>query len=125
MARNYIRYALKNHIYRADAQDLGLTNTIQPHDVIVLSVNKRRKTCKVKTITSLEYQDNNGQWKFINSKLTDVRDGNILPIPKDQIRTHHLSGINHDSKIIKTNKLYFTNTGTKFPRRYKHLIAKK
>lgn len=125
MSKNYIRYALKNHIYRADAQDLGLTNTNRSHDVIVTSVNKRKKTCRVKTITSLEYQDNNGEWKFINRKLSDVREGNILLIPKEQIKTHHLSGINHNSKTIKINKLYFTENETKFPRRYKHLIHKK
>ncbi len=126
MTRNYIRYALKNHIYRADAQDLGLTNTTQPHDVIVLSVNKRRKTCKVKTITSLEYYSpRDRRWNFILGKLSDVRDGNILPIPKGQIRTRHLSGIDHRFKTIKTNKLYFTHTRTIFPRRYKHLIYKK
>lgn len=122
MGKSYIRYALKNHIYRADAQDLGLTNTKQPHDVIVTSVNKRRKTCKVKTITSLE---NRNQTGFLQHKLNDVRSGNILVIPKDQIKTKHLSGIDHRSKTIKFKRLYFSNTGTIFPRRYKYLIYKK
>ena len=54
MSRTYLKYAIKNKIYRADAIDLGLTNTNKPHDVIVVSVNKRKKKCKVKTITSLE-----------------------------------------------------------------------
>ena len=39
---------------KADSVDLGLTNTNKPHDVIVVSINKRKKKCKVKTITSLE-----------------------------------------------------------------------
>lgn len=123
MARIYCSYALKNKIYRADATDLGLTNTQKPHDVIVISVNKRSKKCKVKTITSLE-RPINGRMQFINRKLDDVRDGKIIPIPVKDINTHHLSGVNNDVKTIKINKLYLSNTGTKFPRRYKYLINK-
>lgn len=122
MGKNHIKYALKNHIYRADAKDLGLTNTNQPHDVIVTSVNKRKKTCIVKTITSLE---NNNQTGFLQHKLNDVRNGDILVVPQDQIKTKHLSGIDHRYKKVKINRLYFSNTGTIFPRRYKHLIYKK
>ena len=123
MARIYCSYALKNKIYRVDANDLGLTNTQKPHDVIVISVNKRSKKCKVKTITSLE-RPINGRMQFINRNLDDVRDGKIIPIPVKDINTHHLSGVNNDVKTIKINKLYLSNTGTKFPRRYKHLINK-
>ena len=73
MARIYCSYALKNKIYRADANDLGLTNTQKPHDVIVISVNKRSKKCKVKTITSLE-RPINGRMQFINRKLDDFNE---------------------------------------------------
>ena len=103
MARIYCSYALKNKIYRADANDLGLTNTQKSHDVIVISVNKRSKKCKVKTITSLE-RPINGRMQFINRKLDDVRDGKIIPIPVKDINTHHLSGVNNDVKTIKINK---------------------
>lgn len=132
MARNnkrfYLRYAIKNKIYRADARDLGLDNTIKPHDVIVISVNKRSNKCKVKTITSLEKTIvKNGVSKqvFINNKLDDVRDGKIIVIPQKDINTHHLSGVNNKLLTIKTNKMYFTGSGVKFPRRYKHIINKK
>ena len=129
MAKTYLKYAIKNKIYRADANDLGLTNTNKPHDVIVVSVNKRAKKCKVKTITSLEKditdQQGNKRKVFMNHKLDDVRDGNILVIPQKLINTQHLSGINHKELTIKTNKMYLSTTGTKFPRRYKHLINKK
>ena len=129
MAKTYLRYAIKNKIYRADANDLGLTHTNKPHDVIVVSVNKRKKKCKVKTITSLEKeiidQYGNKRKAFMNHKLDDVRDGNILVIPQKLINTHHLSGINQKELTIKTNKMYLSTTGTKFPRRYKHLINKK
>ena len=129
MARIYLRYAIKNKIYRASADDLGLTNTRKPHDVIVVSVNKRSKKCKVKTITSLEYNINqyNGgpeRFVFINNKLDDVRNGKITVIPKKDINTNHLSGVNNKIITIKTNRMYLSTTGTKFPRRYKHLINK-
>ena len=129
MAKTYLRYAIKNKIYRADANDLGLTHTNKLHDVIVVSVNKRKKKCKVKTIIFLEKdiidQYGNKRKVFMNHKLDDVRDGNLLVIPQKLINTHHLSGINHKELTIKKNKMYLSTTGTKFPRRYKHLINKK
>ena len=128
MRKYYLRYAIKNKIYRADATDLGLRNTNKPHDVIVVSVNKRSNKCKVKTITSLERPFvKNGVTKqvFINNKLDDVRNGKITVIPIKDINTYHLSGVNNDVLTIKTNKMYFSATGTKFPRRYKHIINKK
>ena len=120
--RCYLRYAIKNKIYRADASDLGLTNTTKPHDVIVISVNKRRKKCKVKTITSLEKtieKDGVSKQVFINKKLDDVRSGRLTVIPKNEINTDHLSCINNDVLTIKTNRLYLSTSGLKFPRRYK------
>lgn len=126
MARTYLRYAIKNKIYRADAQDLGLINTNKPHDVIVVSVNKRRKSCRVKTITSLEQTvtDRNGNsfQAFKTYKLNDVRNGKIIVIPIKDINTHHLSGVHNDAKTIKINKLYLSTSGTKFPRRYRNII---
>ena len=124
----HLKYAIKNKIYRADARDLGLTNTNKAHDVIVVSVNKRSKKCKVKTITSLERTiKSNGKNKnvFLNHKLDDVRSGKILVIPKIDINTHHLSGVNNKLHTIKTNKMYLSTTGTTFPRRFKQLINKK
>lgn len=119
--KTHLRYAIKNKIYRADAKDLGLSNTKKAHDVIVVSVNKRRKKCRVKTITSLE-RDIKGKMCFIDDKLDDVRNGIITPIPIKDINTHHWSGVNNNAISVKTNKLYFSTTGTKFPRRYKHII---
>lgn len=126
--RTYIKNAVKNRIYRADAKDLGLTNTKKPHDVVVVSVNKRSKRCRVKTITSLERKiTSNGSSKnvFINNKLNDVRAGRIIVIPKRDINTHHLSGINNKILTVRTNKLYKSTTGTRFPRRFKHLINRR
>lgn len=126
--RHYLRYAIKNKIYRADAADLGLTNTNKPHDVIVISVNKRSNKCKVKTITSLErsiLKDGRKKQVFKNEKLDDVRNGRIIVIPKNQINTRVLSGVNNDILTIKVDKMYFSGSGTKFPRKYKQLINKK
>lgn len=55
--KEYIKEPKVNEVYRADALDLGLTNTDKPHDVIVTSINNRSKKCKVKTITSLEEKE--------------------------------------------------------------------
>lgn len=124
MAKNkrfYLKYAIKNRVYRADAKDLCLKNTNKPHDIIVISINKRSNKCKVKTIVK------NGVSKqvFINNKLDDVRDGKIIVIPKKDINTNHLSGVNKKVLTIKTNKMYLNTKGVKFPRRYKYIINKK
>lgn len=129
MKKEYVTDVGINKIYRADNEDLNIRNRngriiAGSHDVIVISKNKRKKTCNVKTITSLE-KEKNGKWVFIGKKLKDVRDGNIIAIPKKQINTDHLSGVNHSAKTIKINKLFVSQSGTKFPRRYKHLIKKK
>lgn len=125
MPKKYIRYAIKNKIYHADDKDLGIRNKAsKSHDVIVLAVNKRNKTCKVKTITSLEWKRNN-KYAFKNQKLKDVRTGKITVIPKTEINTKVLSGVNNNVLTIKTNKLYYSNSKLVFPRRYKHIINSK
>lgn len=123
------RHIKKNEIYYASNEDLKIRDSqgnIIPggHNVIVTSVNNKKGTCRVKTITSLE-EKVNGQWKFKQNKLRDVREGKILVVPKNQIRTHHLSGINHSSKSLKQSKLRNNTTSSKFPKRYEKLIHKK
>ena len=76
----------KDKIYRANNEDLNIryrNGELVPgwHDLIIVSVNKRTKNCKVKTITSLEKEVNRRLY-FKNNKLDDVRDGNIIVIPK-------------------------------------------
>lgn len=129
MPKRYLDYAMVGKVYRADNKDLKIysrNGNYMPgsHDVIVVSVNKRNNTCKVKTITSLE-RKYKGEYLFIAKKLPDVRNGKILVVPIKDIHTDHLSGVNHNTKEIKINKLYFTNTKAVFPRRYKHLVFKK
>ena len=125
MARNYIslKACKPNKIFRASANDLKIKNTTKPHDVIVLSVNKKYKTARVKTITSLEFEDN-GKFRFDNEKLDKVRSGEIVVVPKKELNTHKLCGINNNVKTIKVEKLYTSTTGSKFPKRFKDVIKR-
>ncbi|MGM9858935.1 MAG: hypothetical protein ACI311_06795 [Bacilli bacterium] len=116
-----------NGVYQVHNDDLKiLTSHGYKHDVIVTSINKKRKTARVKTITSLERRKNN-KWFFTSGKLDDVRSGKILLIPINQFKTKHLSGINHNSKVVPLEKIHYKeiNDKTKFPNRYKFLIHKK
>ena len=116
-----------NGVYQALNDDLKIkTNHGVKHDIIVCSINRKRKTARVKTITSLESQKN-GKWRFINGKLNDVKKGNILLIPNTQLHSSHLSGINHSTKIIPLNKIHYKEKGdsTRFPKRYAKLIHRK
>lgn len=133
---NKVLHPKVNGVYQAHDTDLKihLDNPTQ-HDVIVTSINKKKNTARVKTITSLETtivkDDGKGNKTrrrvFTNSKLRDVRIGNILPIPKRQLHSKHYSGINHNGITISLNKLYYKepNDRTKFPNRYADLIHRK
>ena len=118
-------------IYRADGNDLNIRTKNgkkikRPHDVIIMSYNKRSKKAKVKVITSLtRKKKNRNEHQFNQSKLSDITYGNIIPIPKHEIGTHHLSGVHQTEKTIKISKLYQSTTGTFYPRRFHHIISKK
>ena len=117
-----------NGVYHANNDALGIVDkkgkTIKgSHDVIVTSINKRRKMATVVTITSLEKPGNNGM-AFNDGKLSAVRSGRIVVIPISELRTHVLSGVDKRRIRIKTKDLYSSTTGAAFPRRYKNLIKK-
>ena len=116
-----------NGVYQAYDVDLkiNLNNPLQ-HNVIITSINKKRKSARVKTITSLEKKVGN-QYRFKNRKLSDVKRGNILVIPRSQLKSKYLSGINHNGITISLNKLYYKepNDRTCFPNRYHKLIHRK
>ena len=109
----------KYNVYRADPNDMGISNTNSSHDVIVVGINKRSKNAKVKTITSLEKSN-----VFDNTKLKYVADGTITVIPNKDLGTRHLSGVYNKVNTIKINKLYTSTTGTKFPHRYKNIVGR-
>ena len=116
-----------NGVYQVHNDDLKIsTNHGYKHDVIVTSINKKRKSARVKTITSLERRHKN-KWFFTNGKLDDVRNGSILLIPKVQLKSAHLSGINHKSITVPLKKIHYkeNNDHTIFPNRYKNLIHNK
>ena len=117
-----------NGVYQASDADLKIhtCDANEQHNVIVVSINKKRKTARVKTITSLEKRINN-EYKFKNHKLSDVKNGNILLIPRTQMRSKLLSGINHHGITISLNKLHYKDPGdrTRFPMRYQKLIRRK
>ena len=116
-----------NGVYQAYDKDLKINlNNPKQHNVIVLSINDKTNTARVKTITSLE-RKKVGKWFFKNGKLDDVKDGNILVIPKKIFRTKKLSGINHDIITISLNKLYYKEQtdNTYVPKRYINLIRRK
>ena len=116
-----------NGVYQVHNNDLHIkTNHGFRHNVIVTSINYKNKTARVKTITSLEKRSSK-KWFFTNGKLNDVRNGNILLIPKNQLHSHHLSGINHNSITVPLNKIHYkeNHDTTIFPKRYMKLIHRK
>lgn len=127
---------VKNHkingVYQVADKDLKINgnNPNSQHNIIITSIDKKHKTARVKTITSLESTtiiNGHRQRVFKNRKLADVRNGNILPIPKRQLRSKHYSGINHSTKIVSLNKIHYKqpNDRTIFPKRYNDLIHRK
>lgn len=123
-----VRKPKVNGVYQVSDEDLRIisNNPDCQHDVIITSIDKKRKRARVKTITSLERIKNNN-WYFKNGKLNSVKNGNILPIPINQLRSRHYSGINHNAKIVPLNKIHYKEAydRTRFPKRYHNLIHRK
>lgn len=116
-----------NGVYQVSDVDLKINpKNPKKHTVIITSINKKNKTCRVKTVTSLE-DKKDGKYLFRNNQLDNVRNGNILVIPKTQLGTKKLSGINHNGITVRLDKLYYKEPGdnTRFPKRYHSLIHKK
>lgn len=115
-----------NGVYQVKNTILGFGKPDGQHDVIVLSINKKRKKAKIKTITSLERRKNS-KYYFKNGKLDWVRNGMVIVIPKTQLKSKYLSGIHHNSVIVPLSELYYKeeNDKTRFPARYRKLIIRK
>lgn len=117
-------------IYFATNYALKIGNKLPTngHSIIVTSIDKQKKTARVKTITSLEdYDRKRKKWFFRNSTLDDVRKGNILVIPQSQLKSSHLSGVHHSTKTISWDEIRpkSKKNQTRFPTRYKKLIHRK
>ena len=120
----------KDEIYYVSDKDLKINRRSKGfgHRVIITRVNKRTKKVTVKTITSLErYNSNSNSYELDNSKLDDLKNGNLVPIPKHMINSSHYSGINHREIEISFESLKEQKFKPFmiYPKRYKHLINKK
>lgn len=117
-----------NGVYQVSDKDLKINgnNPDTQHDVVITSINRKRGTARVKTITSLEKR-NRSSWAFKNHKLEDVRNGDILIIPKNKLRSRVLSGINHNSIEVSLKKIHYKEPydRTMVPNRYKGLVKRK
>lgn len=117
----------EDNVYWANDRDLKINhrNPRSGHSCIVLSVNKKKKVARVKTITSLEHLDYNNVLKWDTKALGELRRGDLLAIPKKDLNSPHLSAIHHNIRVVKIDNLRRSRWNYKFPRRYKKLIHKK
>lgn len=118
-----------DHIYYVTNKDLKIKRkdgSAMPggHDVIVLAINKKRNTVRVKTITSLEYKTTKGM-RYDFSALNAAKNGDVLPIPIKELNSRHYSAINHRTITVPVNTLSASKNSHRFPRRYKKLIHRK
>ena len=119
---NGIYFAYDNHLKIA-----GKSFT-KGHTIIVISINKKSKTARVKTIPTLgEYDAKKQKWLYRYNKIDDVRKGYILAIPINQLKSKNFSGVCHNIRTIKLNQIHYKNQSNriKFPRRYLKLIHRK
>lgn len=93
------------------------------HNVIVTSINRKNNTARVKTITSLVEKNNDK--KFNNKRFEDVENGTILVLPKNILNSKVLSGINHNTQVVKISDIKSSDRGFKYPQRYSKLIHRK
>jgi len=119
-----------NGVYFAfdDALKVANNSPKSGHTIIVTSINKKRKTANVKTITTIgKYDDEKKSWFYNFSKVDELRKGNILAIPYKELKAKNFSGIHHDSRTIKLDQIYYKtrNNTTRFPARYSKLIHRK
>lgn len=116
---NGVYYVHDNHLKIADCSPK------KGHTVIITSINKSKRTARVKTITSIINKKHPN--KFNDNKLLDVSNGNLLVIPIRELRSKHLSAVNHNTRTIKLNQLHYKSSSNniRFPKRYAKLIHRK
>lgn len=116
--------------YYVTDKDLGIDSEVGGHDVFVIRFNKKRNRVKVKTVTSVERNGlENGQRVFKKNKkhinyVDAIHSGRIIVMPKRDLNTDKLSGINNRGIWINKNKLKKSKYNLKYPRRYHLLIGK-
>ena len=94
---------LDSHVYHISRSKKY--NGMEGHDVVVLKHFKRTKWSKVKSITSLEREKGPNKIEFIDFALKRARRGKITPVPINEIRTRHWSGIDDRAQFVKDSDL--------------------
>lgn len=118
-----------NGVYYAKNNDLkikrtdGRTMKTGGHGVIVTSINPKRKTAQVKTITSIVNSKDNSKLK--DYMIEKIDSGKVLPIPRKDLNSKHLSGIVQKPITIPLSKLGKSSCGFRYPKRYDKLIHRK
>ena len=116
--------------YFVKDKDLGIVTETFGHDVFVIRISKNKKRVKVKTITSIEKNGlENGQRVFKKNKkhinyLEAIHNGTIIVMPKTDLQTERLSGVNNNGIWISVNKLLKSKYSLKYPNRYNGIIGK-
>lgn len=138
MKKKYKTYPVKhprrNGVYYVSNKDLGITKKDGSamgggHGVILVSKDKVNNICEVKTITSVLKENNNViDLEKLKDKLNMIKEGKLVPIPKDELNSKYLSGVRQDSKVINCDKLKKTtnkNLNFKYPSKYGQIIHDK
>lgn len=113
----------KYECYHVHNADLGLDDAKMTHECFVIKISKKNNKSKVVIITSLEtYKAKTNQYSFKNWKLNDLKLGNIIPVPINQINTTFYSGIFVKGIWVENGKIEKSNKNYKFPYKYKKLL---
>ena len=119
---NGVYFAYDNHL------KIGNRSSTDGHLVIVTSINRKKNTARVKTVTSLEdYDSRTRRWRYRLGRLDDVKNGKLLPIPIREFGTSKFSAVDHNTRVVKLNQLHYKSpyNHTRFPNRYEKLIHRK
>lgn len=118
-----MKFINPNKIYWVRNKDLKIRRKPNSgHFVLITRYNPKLNLCRVKTITSLEHEDENGILKYDFKALEEAKNGYIQPVSIKKLRTKHWSGISNKSIVINLNKLHKDYLGLLKP---KMLIKKK
>ena len=60
----------------------------------------------MKSITSLEKENTKGKRVYQKHKLDAAKKGKIIPVPIDEIKSDHWSGIDHRGHYVSDKYLY-------------------
>ena len=124
----FIKRLSFNKTYYVANKDLGLDDGVPGHEVIIVKISKDRTKVKVKTITSIERPNKEGEKrKFKNTKrdlVSDLHSGLIIVVPHKYLNTPKLSGVYTKGIWIKIDKLKPNKYGTKLSKKYREIIGK-